>query len=78
MKEFKNSKTIKTNYYAVSTDSGLGKGEVERIHVNELPTVLRERQYKFSLTYDGYDHPTYFPCKVVEETVVTYKTYKDI
>lgn len=78
MKEFKNKKTITKKYYAVSTDTGLGKGEIEQIHINELPNVLKERQYKFSLTYDGYDHPTYFPCEIIEETIVTYKTYKDI
>jgi len=78
MKEFKNGKTIKTNYYAVSTDNGLGKYEFKKIKDSDIDKIMREGKCKFLFTYDGCDHPTYFPCKIVKEIVVTYKTYKDI
>ena len=78
MKEFKNKKTFKTNYYAVSTDTGLGKNEIKKIKESDIYTILKEGKCIFPFTYDGYDHPTEFPCKIVQEDIVTYKTYKEL
>ena len=80
MKEFKNSKTIKTNYYIVSTAEGWGKGLVQKINVKDLPEILKNKEFEFTISdpCDHIDYKVHCTYKIVEETVVTYKDYKDL
>ena len=74
MKKFENKTLLKRNYYAVSEDGKF----TSKVTSEQIPNIKKIGTFKFTHTYDHYDHKIVLPCKIMVEEIETKKKYFEL